>query len=353
MAKPFQVAVFGKVGCDKCKVLLKRVDDLLAKPEWADFERVYLDVETVDGLVEFCKAECLNPQRVPAMVVRRVADGGVTSIPADPSAAPDPVLGASRLYHMLGLQTDYSDQGRGVISPRMITSVSPPRGPPLRSSRERRRGAGASVLPDNAVLDAAAPPVVGQAADAAWADRDLQPARTGTGPGARRDASPVSAWMRHPSMVDWPGHMAGVLLVTGCNFRCPFCHNAPLLAVPRGGLPWADLAALCRRFQGHWVDAIVVSGGEPTLQAGLPDLIDFLRARKFHVKARHQRIPAGDARGGDRPGGLRGDGCEVYAGSLSGLDRIPGSVPDRPVDGDHPEPCRGLRVSDDGGRSDP
>ena len=85
-------------------------------------------------------------------------------------------------------------------------------------------------------------------------------------------------------MVDWPGHMAGVLLVTGCNFRCPFCHNAPLLAVPRGGLPWADLDALCRRFQGHWVDAIVVSGGEPTLQAGLPDLIDFLRARKFHVK---------------------------------------------------------------------
>lgn len=123
MSKPFQAVVFGKVGCDKCKLLTKRVDDLLAKPEWEDFERVYLDVETIDGLVEFCRAECLNPQRLPALVVRQVTDDGPGMIPVEPSAAPDPDLGAARLYHIAGLQTDYTAEGRGVVTPRMIAAA--------------------------------------------------------------------------------------------------------------------------------------------------------------------------------------------------------------------------------------
>ena len=123
MDRPYQVVVFGKVGCDKCKVLQKRVDDLVAKPEWADFEKAYFDVETVDGLVEFCKAECLNPQRLPAMLVRRVTESGAKAIPVEPSAVPDPVLGQTRLYHILGLQTDYSETGSGLITPQMLEAV--------------------------------------------------------------------------------------------------------------------------------------------------------------------------------------------------------------------------------------
>ncbi len=145
------------------------------------------------------------------------------------------------------------------------------------------------ALPVDAVLDPAAPAVSGAAVDASWADTLVQPGRapgwnpaseTGSGSGI----SPVSAWVKHPSMVDWPGHMAGVLLVTGCNFRCPFCHNAPLLATPREGLPWTVLESLLRRFREHWVDAIVISGGEPTLRADLPQLVRFLRDRGFRVK---------------------------------------------------------------------
>jgi len=132
----------------------------------------------------------------------------------------------------------------------------------------------AAALPPDAVLDAAEPPATGPAGDAAWADH----------PPVRADTSPVSAWLRHPSMVDWTGHMAGVLLVSGCNFRCPFCHNAPLLAAPRGGLPWDELDALCRKFRRHWVDALVISGGEPTLRPDLPALVRFLRERRFRVK---------------------------------------------------------------------
>ena len=124
MAKPFKLVVFGKTGCDKCKMLKKRTDDLLATGEWADFEQEYCDVETEEGLIEFCRAECINPTRIPALVVmRQEADGPYRPMLVPPPAQLDPLLGKSRLYHVLGLQTDYSAQGRGVLSPKMIQAI--------------------------------------------------------------------------------------------------------------------------------------------------------------------------------------------------------------------------------------
>ena len=124
MAKRFKLVVFGKAGCDKCKMLKKRTDELLASAEWADFEQEYCDVETEEGLIEFCRSECINPTRIPALVVmRQQADGAYRPMTVPPPAKPDPLLGKSRLYHVLGLQTDYSSQGRGVLSPKMIQAV--------------------------------------------------------------------------------------------------------------------------------------------------------------------------------------------------------------------------------------
>lgn len=121
-------------------------------------------------------------------------------------------------------------------------------------------------------------------------------------------------------MVDWPGHMAGVLLMTGCNFRCPFCHNAPLLAAPREGLPWPVLESLLRRFREHWVDAIVISGGEPTLRPDLSRLVRFLRDRGFRVKLDTN---------GSRPGeldALLADVDYVAMDVKCSLDRYPDMV---------------------------
>ncbi len=124
MDATLEAVVFGKTGCDKCKVLLRRVNELTQAPEWADVRVRYLDVETEEGLVEFCRMECLNPQRLPALVMGCVeADGQFRPIPAAPSAVPDLLLGACRLYHIVGLQTDYSPRGRGVITPAMIAAV--------------------------------------------------------------------------------------------------------------------------------------------------------------------------------------------------------------------------------------
>lgn len=125
MSKPYRIQVFGKMDCDKCKTLNQRLDKLLEKEEWQDFEKVYYDLLTVDGLVAFSEAECINPQRIPAMLVMRLdeATGGYVPVANARPGKHDDVCGAARLYPFLGLQTDYSDRGRGIISPRMVTAV--------------------------------------------------------------------------------------------------------------------------------------------------------------------------------------------------------------------------------------
>jgi pyruvate formate lyase activating enzyme len=78
------------------------------------------------------------------------------------------------------------------------------------------------------------------------------------------------------SALDFPGRLSAVVFAQGCNFRCPYCHNPDL--VPASGR-LEDLEAVMaflRRRRGL-LDGVVVSGGEPTLQPGLPA---FLRAVK-------------------------------------------------------------------------
>ncbi len=125
MDKTYVVKVFGKAGCAKCKTLNKRLDTLLAKDEWSDFDKQYCDVETADGLLDFCRAECINPNRIPALVVaKRDADDDEGRMLLNPT--PDErsaVYGNSKLYTYLGLQTDYTDVGKGLIKPNMLTAV--------------------------------------------------------------------------------------------------------------------------------------------------------------------------------------------------------------------------------------
>jgi len=123
MTHPYRLVIFGKEGCEKCKVLQQRVDALLATGEWSDFEKVYADVETPEGLVAFCRTECVNPNRIPALVVHAwdAAAGRWEPLPRATPGAPDPVCGVSRLHTYVGIQTDYS--GTGVLSPKMIRAV--------------------------------------------------------------------------------------------------------------------------------------------------------------------------------------------------------------------------------------
>lgn len=98
------------------------------------------------------------------------------------------------------------------------------------------------------------------------------------------DASPVYAWLRNPSMVDYPDYLAAVFFTAGCNFACRFCHNAELMGKPREGVAWEKLDEACRRFADDWVAAAVITGGEPTLSPELPGLIHLLKSRGWRVK---------------------------------------------------------------------
>lgn len=125
MSKTFRIKVFGKQGCDKCRILNQRLDKLLADAQWQDFEKQYCDVETEDGLVEFCETECLNPQRIPAVLLTRL---NKETSEYEPVSNPRPgekypTCKTSRLYQFLGLQTDYGPAGDGTLTPKMISMV--------------------------------------------------------------------------------------------------------------------------------------------------------------------------------------------------------------------------------------
>jgi pyruvate formate lyase activating enzyme len=96
--------------------------------------------------------------------------------------------------------------------------------------------------------------------------------------------SPVFAYLKQPSMVDFPGRLAAVFFTSGCNFTCGFCHNASLMGSEKTGLSWEKLDDACRRFKANWVTGAAVTGGEPTLQPGLADLIRFFKERGLAVK---------------------------------------------------------------------
>lgn len=96
--------------------------------------------------------------------------------------------------------------------------------------------------------------------------------------------SPVYAFLEKPSMIDFPGHMCGVFFTSGCNFTCGFCHNAVLMGKPQKTLTWERLDEVCRQFKDEWTDAVCITGGEPTLQPDLIQLINFFRSHGFKIK---------------------------------------------------------------------
>ncbi len=97
--------------------------------------------------------------------------------------------------------------------------------------------------------------------------------------------SPVYGFLKQPSMIDFPGRLAAVLFVAGCNFRCGFCHNPPLTGPPRPGLAWENIEEAFRQFKRQWVDGVVISGGEPTLRAAeLGRLLELCRQFGFAIK---------------------------------------------------------------------
>jgi len=88
------------------------------------------------------------------------------------------------------------------------------------------------------------------------------------------------------SMIDYPGKTSAILFTQGCPFRCPFCHNPELINIEQGmfaPVTENEIFDFLSTRQGK-LDAIVISGGEPTLQYDLLDFIGRIKQMGFLVK---------------------------------------------------------------------
>lgn len=115
--KQFQLTVFGKQGCDKCDLLKKRLNKILAEERYAGFEISYYDMGTAEGLVRFCQCEILNPQRIPSFMVFNTVESGPARVPSELNVGD----GKGPVTTYLALETDYA--GSGVIKPETIRAV--------------------------------------------------------------------------------------------------------------------------------------------------------------------------------------------------------------------------------------
>ena len=87
------------------------------------------------------------------------------------------------------------------------------------------------------------------------------------------------------TLLDFPGKIACTVFTGGCDFRCPFCHNASLVRLhadaPR--LPEEEFFKFLNMRKGV-LQGVCITGGEPTLQPHLADFTKRIRELGFKVK---------------------------------------------------------------------
>ena len=87
------------------------------------------------------------------------------------------------------------------------------------------------------------------------------------------------------TLLDYPGKVAATIFTAGCNFRCPFCHNAPLVTDINKEyfISEDEIFGFLKKRVGI-LDGVVITGGEPTLMKDLPEFISKIKALGYQVK---------------------------------------------------------------------
>lgn len=88
--------------------------------------------------------------------------------------------------------------------------------------------------------------------------------------------------MEKLSLVDFDSHLACTLFTGGCNYRCPFCHNSPLIRM-QAPLELEEIIKFLNA-RKKMLDAVVITGGEPTLHLVLPEVIKKIKELGYKIK---------------------------------------------------------------------
>jgi len=90
--------------------------------------------------------------------------------------------------------------------------------------------------------------------------------------------------LQKTSLIDFPDRVSTVLFTSGCNLRCPFCHNWRLVvkkdvpSIPEKSI--LDFLVSRKKF----IKSVVVTGGEPAVQPDLFNFLKQLKEKEFNVK---------------------------------------------------------------------
>ena len=95
------------------------------------------------------------------------------------------------------------------------------------------------------------------------------------------------ASLQKQSFIDWEGKTVAVVFTKGCNFRCGYCHN-PSLVLPHllNSTPDISEKEIFNYLQNrkNWLDGVVITGGEPTIHADLPEFVASIKKLGFQIK---------------------------------------------------------------------
>jgi len=90
--------------------------------------------------------------------------------------------------------------------------------------------------------------------------------------------------LQKTSLIDFPDRIATVLFTPGCNLRCPYCYNWRIVLDPKPPFLNEETAIKILEERQKYVDAVVVTGGEPTIHRELPKFLKKLKDKGFTVK---------------------------------------------------------------------